>query len=153
MMKSIVTVSLEWFGCGDASCGQPDTKAKKRGNGGGSFGRTRAQNLSSGVFFFSLGYRYRLHARNLPGCPDIVFKSRQCVVFVNGCFWHGHFCPRASKPSSNIKFWHKKIDGNRERDRRVVKELRKARWRVLTVWQCETKGRIASPATSLQISQ
>jgi DNA mismatch endonuclease Vsr len=90
---------------------------------------------------FNLGYRYRLHARDLPGRPDIVFRSRQCAVFVNGCFWHGHICPRASKPTSNIKFWHNKIDGNRERDRRVVKELRKAGWRVLTVWQCETKDR------------
>jgi DNA mismatch endonuclease Vsr len=91
---------------------------------------------------FSLGYRYRLHARDLPGRPDIVFRSRQCAVFVNGCFWHGHMCPRAGKPASNIKFWRKKINGNRERDRRVVKELRKAGWRVLTVWQCEIKDHV-----------
>ena len=88
---------------------------------------------------FSLGYRYRLHARDLPGRPDIVFRSRQCVVFVNGCFWHGHVCSRGTRPASNIEFWQKKIGGNRERDRRVVKELRRAGWRVLTVWQCETK--------------
>ena len=89
---------------------------------------------------FSMGYRYRLHAKDLPGRPDIVFRSRQCVVFVNGCFWHGHNCPRASMPASNVEFWRRKIDGNRERDRRVLKQLRMNRWRVLTVWQCETKN-------------
>lgn len=88
---------------------------------------------------FSLGYRYRLHVTDLPGRPDIVFRARQCVIFVNGCFWHGHDCPRASAPSSNVEFWRKKIGGNRERDRRVLKELQRIGWRVLTVWQCETK--------------
>jgi DNA mismatch endonuclease (patch repair protein) len=88
---------------------------------------------------FGLGYRYRLYAADLPGRPDIVFRKRRCVIFVNGCFWHGHNCPRASAPSSNVEFWRNKIDGNRERDQRVRKKLRRAGWRVLTVWQCETK--------------
>ena len=91
---------------------------------------------------FGLGYRYRLHAKNLPGRPDIVFRSRRCAVFVNGCFWHGHDCRRSSIPTSNVEFWRRKIDGNRERDRRVLKELRRAGWRVLTVWQCQTKDQI-----------
>jgi DNA mismatch endonuclease Vsr len=88
---------------------------------------------------YRLGYRYRLHAADLPGRPDIVFRKRSCAVFVNGCFWHGHKCPRGAPPSSNIEFWRLKIDKNRERDRRVQKKLRQDGWRVLTIWECETK--------------
>ena len=86
-----------------------------------------------------IGYRYRLHVKGLPGRPDIVFRKRRCIVFVNGCFWHGHNCPRGYGPSSNVEFWNQKIGKNRERDRRVKGKLRKDGWRVLTVWQCETK--------------
>ena len=85
------------------------------------------------------GYRYRLHAKDLPGRPDIVFRKRRCVIFVNGCFWHAHDCPRGSSPSSNVEFWRKKIGKNIERDRRVMQELVGQGWRVLTVWECETK--------------
>jgi DNA mismatch endonuclease (patch repair protein) len=88
---------------------------------------------------YGLGYRYRLHVKDLPGRPDIVFRKRHCIVFVNGCFWHGHDCPRGSAPSSNVEFWELKIGKNRERDQRVQDELCKDGWRVLTVWQCETK--------------
>ena len=86
-----------------------------------------------------LGYRYRLHAVDLPGCPDIVFRKRRCVLFVNGCFWHGHHCRRGNPPSSNVVFWRSKMEKNRNRDSRVKKELRQSGWRVLTVWECETK--------------
>jgi len=86
-----------------------------------------------------LGYRYGLHAANLPGRPDIVLRKRQSIVFVNGCFWHGHTCPRGIPPSSNIEFWWPKINKNRLRDRRVRQELKRQGWRVLTVWECETK--------------
>jgi len=89
---------------------------------------------------YGLGYRYRLHAANLPGRPDIVFRKRQCVIFVNGCFWHGHDCRRGNPPSSRTEFWWPKIDKNRDRDRRVQKQLKKDGWRVLTVWECETKN-------------
>ena len=88
-----------------------------------------------------LGYRYRLHSATLPGSPDIVLRKRQCVLFVNGCFWHGHECPRGRPPSSNIEFWQQKISKNRDRDRRVRKELRQLGWRVLTIWECQTKNR------------
>ncbi|MGH9584551.1 MAG: very short patch repair endonuclease [Bryobacteraceae bacterium] len=81
---------------------------------------------------YKLGYRFRLHARYLPGRPDIVFRKRHCVMFINGCFWHGHDCPRGNPPSSNIEFWQQKIDKNRERDLRVNQQLRKDGWRVLT---------------------
>ncbi len=88
-----------------------------------------------------LGYRYRLHVANMPGRPDIVFRKRHCVVFVNGCFWHGHDCPRGNPPSSNTEFWWPKISKNRDRDRRMQDELKNDGWRVLTVWECETKDK------------
>jgi len=86
-----------------------------------------------------LGYRFRLHRKDLPGTPDLVFPARKSVMFVHGCFWHGHSCARGNAPSSNVGFWLPKIAGNRKRDSRSVRRLRKAGWRVLTVWECETK--------------
>jgi len=86
-----------------------------------------------------LGYRFRLHRKDLPGTPDIVLPGRKSVVFVHGCFWHGHKCPRGTLPSSNREFWQQKITKNQERDRRVQKQLRSEGWKVLTVWQCQTK--------------
>jgi DNA mismatch endonuclease, patch repair protein len=86
-----------------------------------------------------LGYRFRLHRKDLPGTPDIVFPARKAVMFVNGCFWHGHDCPRGSLPSSNLDFWKRKIAKNRERDDRVQKQLQKEGWKILTIWACETK--------------
>jgi len=86
------------------------------------------------------GYRYRLHVRDLPGKPDLVFPARRAAIFVNGCFWHGHDCARGRpKAKTNAKFWLDKIAGNRARDARNMAALRKAGWRVLTVWQCQTK--------------
>jgi DNA mismatch endonuclease (patch repair protein) len=79
--------------------------------------------------------------KELPGSPDIVLPKWRSVVFVNGCFWHGHTCARGSAPASNVEFWQRKIGKNRERDSRVRRELRKDGWRALTVWQCETKDR------------
>lgn len=87
-----------------------------------------------------MGYRYRLHRRDLPGKPDLVFRSRRAVVFVHGCFWHGHEgCSLARLPKSRVDFWKKKLDGNRERDSRVIAELKAMGWRVLVVWECELK--------------
>ncbi len=89
---------------------------------------------------FSLGYRYRLHSKHLPGSPDLVFPGRKKVIFVNGCFWHGHSgCRFSCLPKSRIEFWQTKIDRNRERDRENIASLEAADWRVLTVWQCELK--------------
>lgn len=86
-----------------------------------------------------LGYRFRLHDKSLPGSPDIVLRKHQAVVLVHGCFWHGHKgCRRAARPSSNVKFWGKKIDGNMARDTRVKRQLWRLGWRVLTIWQCQT---------------
>ena len=92
---------------------------------------------------FRLGYRYRLHRRDLPGSPDLVFLSLRKTIFVHGCFWHGHECSRGNLPSSNVDFWQAKIQRNRERDSRSQKQLRRDGWEVLTVWECETKNEAA----------
>lgn len=85
-----------------------------------------------------LGYRYILHDKRLPGCPDIVFPSRRKVIFVHGCFWHGHSCKRGSRPTTNAEFWADKIESNQVRDAQHIKQLRLAGWRVLVVWECAT---------------
>lgn len=86
-----------------------------------------------------LGYRYRLHARDLPGSPDLVFRSRRKVIFVHGCFWHRHRCRRGqSIPATRKRFWSEKLESNRKRDERQRRELRRLGWSVLTVWECQT---------------
>jgi DNA mismatch endonuclease (patch repair protein) len=85
------------------------------------------------------GYRYRLHAKHLPGKPDIVFPVRKKAIFVHGCFWHGHDCPKGRPPKSREEYWGPKLQTNRERDERAIAELRKLGWQSLVVWQCETK--------------
>jgi len=88
-----------------------------------------------------LGYRYRLHNRALPGRPDLVFPSKRAVIFVNGCFWHGHDCHLFRWPSTRPDFWRAKISGNVLRDRRVLEKLRSEGWRAGIVWECQLKGR------------
>lgn len=89
---------------------------------------------------FGMGYRYRLHSKNLPGKPDLVFPARRKAILVHGCFWHGHEGCRLSRtPKSNADFWLAKIVSNRERDARIITELNALNWAVLTVWQCELK--------------
>lgn len=84
------------------------------------------------------GYRFRLHDRRLPGCPDIVLKRHGCIVFVNGCFWHQHpGCRRSRLPATNVDFWTPKLRRNRERDLAVVKALQREGWRVTIVWECQ----------------
>lgn len=86
------------------------------------------------------GYRYRLHLKFLPGCPDLVFPSKRKIVFVNGCFWHGHDCLRGARvPKANREYWESKVGKNRKRDSRNLAELKKLGWRVLVLWECETK--------------
>ncbi len=83
------------------------------------------------------GYRYALHRRDLPGWPDIVFGPRRKVVFVHGCFWHGHDCRKGRLPTSRVAYWSEKIDNNRARDARNVANLKSAGWGVCVVWECE----------------
>jgi DNA mismatch endonuclease (patch repair protein) len=86
----------------------------------------------------SLGLRYLLHDRRLPGRPDLVFPSHRSAIFVNGCFWHQHQgCALARLPKSRVTYWHAKLDGNRRRDNRVRRSLRKLGWRTLIVWECQ----------------
>ena len=86
---------------------------------------------------YRLGYRFRLHKKDLPGKPDLVFASRRKVIFVHGCFWHGHDCTRGHVPRSNADYWRAKISRNRQRDKRTVKDLIKSGWGVLVIWECE----------------
>lgn len=86
-----------------------------------------------------LGYRYRLHCRDLPGSPDIVFPSRRKVIFVHGCFWHGHGCRWGMLPKSRPEYWKPKIESNRERDAKSLVALREAGWETMVVWQCELR--------------
>lgn len=85
------------------------------------------------------GYRYRLHRKDLPGRPDIVFPGRRKAVFVHGCFWHGHRCAKGRLPKSRLRYWKPKIAENKKRDARNLAELRRLGWSVLTVWQCQLK--------------
>lgn len=86
-----------------------------------------------------LGCRFSLHRADLPGTPDIVMAARSRIVFVHGCFWHGHTCPRGRrKPATNARYWRTKIEQNKSRDRRTLPALRLAGWRVLVVWECQT---------------
>ena len=90
-------------------------------------------------YLFSKGFRYRKNVKKLPGCPDIVLPKYKTVIFVNGCFWHKHDCPRFVWPSSNQDYWIPKIQRNIERDRLNAAELQKKGWHIITVWECELK--------------
>ena len=88
-----------------------------------------------------LGYRFRLHKTKLPGRPDVVLPKHQAIVFVHGCFWHRHKkCKDATMPKSRTEWWQVKLEGNAARDKRNQIALRRAGWRVLTVWECETEN-------------
>ncbi len=90
---------------------------------------------------FALGFRYRLHVAELPGCPDIVFPARKKVIFVHGCFWHRHNCPRGqSSPASRVGFWERKFAANMARDKLVRRRLRGMGWASLVVWECQLRN-------------
>jgi DNA mismatch endonuclease (patch repair protein) len=92
-----------------------------------------------------MGYRYRLHQTELPGRPDLVFRSQRKVVFVHGCFWHGHKCRLGRMPKSRLEYWMPKITGNRERDVKTLRRLRGMRWRALVLWECQLHNLDALP--------
>ena len=93
---------------------------------------------------YNLGYRFRLHRRDLPGKPDLVFIGRRKVIFVHGCFWHGHNCSRgAREPKTNTEYWHSKISRNRERDTENLARLAALGWRPHIVWECELRDQAA----------
>jgi len=89
------------------------------------------------------GYRFRLHDKKLPGKPDIVLPKHKTVIFVHGCFWHGHkHCKYFVVPKTRTKWWLKKINGNIERDKKVKRELKKLGWKVISIWGCKVKKEI-----------
>lgn len=106
--------------------------------------RIRSKNTRPELFvrklLFSDGFRYRLHVKKLPGCPDLVFAKYRTVIFVHGCFWHSHLnCRKATKPSDHASYWAEKLRHNKERDLRTKTELLNSGWRVLIVWECACK--------------
>ncbi|MDQ2777751.1 MAG: very short patch repair endonuclease [Acidobacteriota bacterium] len=87
-----------------------------------------------------MGFRYRLHVRSLPGTPDLVFPAKRKIVFIHGCFWHGHDCRAgANRPSSNVGYWTEKLSRTSDRDRRVDFQLKQLGWDVLSVWECQIR--------------
>lgn len=89
-----------------------------------------------------MGYRYRLHVKELPGSPDLVFPGRRKVIFVHGCFWHRHpKCRFSTTPKTRVAYWQEKFEKNIARDKRNLKELKKNRWKFLVIWQCEIKDK------------
>ncbi len=90
---------------------------------------------------YSLGYRYRLHRKDLPGKPDLAFINKKKVIFINGCFWHGHSgCKKSALPDTNYEFWNDKIKNNVNRDTLNYQRLKDMGWKYLVIWQCEIKN-------------
>jgi len=88
-----------------------------------------------------MGYRFRLYGRDLPGNPDIVLPRYHKVIFIHGCFWHGHKgCRRSGRPATRVRFWNRKIDGNMIRDKRVRRKLLITGWKSLVIWQCQVQA-------------
>ena len=92
-------------------------------------------------FLFSKGFRFRKNVKNLSGKPDIVLPRYKTVIFVHGCFWHGHSCKRGALPETNHEFWQEKIEKNQERDNHNIWELKEKGWNVIIIWQCEIKNK------------
>ncbi len=91
-------------------------------------------------YLHAVGLRFRLHARSLPGCPDLVLPGRRVAIFVHGCFWHQHpGCPYATTPATRQEFWQSKFAANKARDALVADRLKAIGWQVITVWECQTK--------------
>lgn len=117
-----------------------DSKTRSRMMSGIGTANTKPEIIVRKLLFAE-GYRFRLQRKDLPGKPDLVLPKHEVAVFVHGCFWHCHECDLFKWPKSNAAFWRKKILGNRERDARNVKELRKLGWHVMTVWECSVRAK------------
>jgi DNA mismatch endonuclease, patch repair protein len=120
------------------------TKEKR----GDVMSRIRATNTKPELvvrkYLFLKGFRYRIHQKNIKGKPDLVLKKYKALIFINGCFWHGHEaqdCAIARLPKSNVKYWKDKIDNNRNRDRKNYKNLEEEGWKIFTIWECSLRGR------------
>lgn len=115
------------------------TKSQRRRNMQAIHGKDTSPEMIVRKRLFADGFRYRLHDKRLPGSPDLVLPKYRCVIFVHGCFWHGHDCPAFHWPKTNEEFWRTKITKNQERDSTTEKKLEKLGWRVLIVWECELR--------------
>lgn len=102
-------------------------------------GRNTVPELAVRSTAHAMGLRFRLHGKGLPGRPDLVFRRHAAVIFVHGCFWHRHGCKLATTPSTNRSYWLPKFERNKMRDERCIKELETLGWRVLVIWECETR--------------
>lgn len=115
-------------------------------------GKNTGPELKLRYALFAVGFRYRLHRRNLPGSPDMVFPKYRAALFVHGCFWHRHMgCRYATTPKSNIEFWHRKFEGNVSRDERNHSMLRQSGWRVAIVWECALKRSVEDVVESVGV--
>jgi len=103
-------------------------------------------------YLFSNGFRYRKNDKRYPGKPDMVLPKYKTVIFIHGCFWHGHNCPAGKLPETRKEFWKKKINENIERDTRNKIELEKEGWKVITIWQCELKNKTVKEKTLKELS-
>ena len=112
-------------------------------------GRDTKPEMTVRKLLHALGFRFRLHRRDLPGTPDVVLPRWKAIILVNGCFFHGHQCPSFRLPSSNREFWQEKIRRNRERDALTAAALLSREWRVLTVWECALRGPPRIPPAAL----
>lgn len=117
-------------------------------------GKDTAPEIKVRKSLFALGFRYRLNVRKIPGKPDIVLRKYEALIFVHGCFWHGHHCRIGNLPVSNSAYWQRKMERNRARDKMNLKRLRMMGWRVLTVWECALagKGRLPSDLLSRKLN-
>lgn len=116
------------------------TRAQRRYNMSRIKGRDTTPERAVRSAAHRLGFRFRLHDRGLPGSPDLVFKNLRACVFVHGCFWHRHKCRNGQVvPATRREFWERKLAGNVERDRCAITALRRSGWRVLVVWECQTR--------------
>lgn len=104
-------------------------------------------------YLFSLGYRYRVNYKKLPGKPDIVFTKKKIAIFIHGCYWHGHNCNSryAHISKSNTNYWNTKIQRNQERDKRNIEQLEKDGWKVIVLWECEIKDNFEEIKTKLEL--
>ncbi|MGE5406454.1 MAG: very short patch repair endonuclease [Methanosarcina sp.] len=110
------------------------------------------QELLVAKFLYSNGFRYRKNYKNLPGKPDLALTKLKVVIFVNGCFWHGHQnCKYSKTPSTNIEYWNKKIVENQHRDQRNIESIKELGWRSIILWQCELKNKSRQEAKLISL--
>ena len=104
-------------------------------------------------FLFEKGFRYRKNDKRLPGRPDIVLPKYKTIIFVHGCFWHGHHCKAGKLPETNKEFWENKINSNIERDKKNQNKLEKLGWKIIIVWQCELRNKKITTEKLKEIEQ